>query len=258
MKKITEASIKKHLGNDSFSFEIFDSIDSTNSYARKLLTESCNNHVIISDMQIAGRGRQGRSFYSPRNNGIYMSIILNVNKNFSEHDLFTIVVATIVLDAIEKVSGLECKIKWVNDIFVDRKKICGILCENVLSDDATFIEHIIVGIGINVASVEDFPKELSGVAGAMGLDIDRNLLISEILKEIYGFTASYEIEKYLPRYKEKSLVIDKKISFKRNETEYTGKVISINDKGHLIVDIGAEMIELKSGEIRLFIENVEE
>lgn len=255
MKKITEASIKKHLGNDAFSFEIFDTIDSTNSYARKVL---CDKHVVISDMQTAGRGRQGREFYSPKDNGIYMSVVLGVNKTFSELDLFTVAIATITCNAIEKNTGLDCKIKWVNDIFIKRKKVCGILCENIMSEDGTKIEYIIVGIGINVASVECFPEELSGIAGAIETDIDRNLLISEILKEIYGFSASYEFDKYLSDYRDKSLVIDKKISFVRNEIEYSGKVVSINDKGNLVVDTGADMIVLKSGEIRLYIENVED
>ena len=253
MIKITEENIKKHLCCNSYEFEIFDKIDSTNTYARNVLKDG---KVIISDMQKNGRGRMGRSFYSPEDNGIYMSIVLKVDKEYSDLDLFTVAIASITLSAIEKVTGKNCFVKWVNDIFLNDKKVSGILCENVLSKDGKKIEYIIIGIGINVKSVKDFPMDLKDIAGCIE-EIDRNVLIAEILKGTQTLRKDFNLKKYLKLYKEKSMVINKNISFFLNSKEYSGKVEDINDKGNLVVRIpNGDIKIIKSGEIRLNLNDI--
>lgn len=253
MIKITEENIKKHLCCNSYEFEIFDKIDSTNTYARNVLKDG---KVIISDMQKNGRGRMGRSFYSPEDNGIYMSIVLKVDKEYSDLDLFTVAIASITLSAIEKVTGKNCFVKWVNDIFLNDKKVSGILCENVLSKDGKKIEYIIIGIGINVKSVKDFPMDLKDIAGCIE-EIDRNILIAEILKGTQTLRKDFNLKKYLKLYKEKSMVINKNISFFLNSKEYSGKVEDINDKGNLVVRIpNGDIKIIKSGEIRLNLNDI--
>lgn len=253
MIKITEENIKKHLCCNSYEFEIFDKIDSTNTYARNVLKDG---KVIISDMQKNGRGRMGRNFYSPEDNGIYMSIVLKVDKEYSDLDLFTVAIASITISAIEKVTGKNCFVKWVNDIFLNDKKVSGILCENVLSKDGKKIEYIIIGIGINVKSVKDFPMDLKDIAGCIE-EIDRNILIAEILKGTQTLRKDFNLKKYLKLYKEKSMVINKNISFFLNSKEYSGKVEDINDKGNLVVRIpNGDIKIIKSGEIRLNLNDI--
>ena len=253
MIKITEENIKKHLCCNSYEFEIFDKIDSTNTYARNVLKDG---KVIISDMQKNGRGRMGRNFYSPEDNGIYMSVVLKVDKEYSDLDLFTIAIASITLSAIEKVTGKNCFVKWVNDIFLNDKKVSGILCENVLSKDGKKIEYIIIGIGINVKSVKDFPMDLKDIAGCIE-EIDRNVLIAEILKGTQTLRKDFNLKKYLKLYKEKSMVINKNISFFLNSKEYSGKVEDINEKGNLVVRIpNGDIKIIKSGEIRLNLNDI--
>lgn len=253
MIKITEENIKKHLCCNSYEFEIFDKIDSTNTYARNVLKDG---KVIISDMQKNGRGRMGRNFYSPEDNGIYMSVVLKVNKEYSDLDLFTVAIASITLSAIEKVTGKNCFVKWVNDIFLNDKKVSGILCENVLSKDGKKIEYIIIGIGINVKSVKDFPMDLKDIAGCIE-EIDRNILIAEILKGTQTLRKDFNLKKYLKLYKEKSMVINKNISFFLNSKEYSGKVEDINEKGNLVVRIpNGDIKIIKSGEIRLNLNDI--
>lgn len=248
MIKITEENIKKNLSCDFFEFEIFEKIDSTNTYARNVLKDG---KVIISDMQTNGRGRMGRNFHSPSDNGIYMSVVLKADKEYSELDLFTVAIASITLSAIEKVTDKKCVIKWVNDIFYNNKKVSGILCENILSKDGKRIEYIIIGIGINVKSVEDFPSDLKDIAGCID-EIDRNVLIAEILEDIETLRKDFDLKKYLGFYKEKSIVINKNISFCIDSKEYRGTVESINDLGNLVVRLqNGEIKIIKSGEIRL-------
>lgn len=253
MIKITEENIKKHLSLNSYQFEIFEEIDSTNTYAKSVLKDGM---IIISDMQKNGRGRMGRSFYSPSDNGIYMSVVLKADKEYSQMDLFTVAIASITLSSIEKVTNKKCMIKWVNDIFLNNKKVSGILCENILSKDGKRVEYVIVGIGINVKSVADFPKELEEIAGCID-EIDRNVLIAEILKGIDDLKKDYNLKQYLEFYKEKSLVINKTISFYINSIEYKGKVETINDSGNLVVRLEDNDVKIiKSGEIRLNLSDI--
>ena len=198
----------------------------------------------------------GRNFYSPEDNGIYMSIVLKVDKEYSDLDLFTVAIASITLSAIEKVTGKNCFVKWVNDIFLNDKKVSGILCENVLSKDGKKIEYIIIGIGINVKSVKDFPMDLKDIAGCIE-EIDRNVLIAEILKGTQTLRKDFNLKKYLKLYKEKSMVINKNVSFFLNSKEYSGKVEDINDKGNLVVRIpNGDIKIIKSGEIRLNLNDI--
>ena len=260
MIKITEDAIIKHLGNKNYTFEIFDKIDSTNLYARNIISSDANNKVIIANMQTNGRGRMGRFFYSPSDNGIYMSVILKVSKPYSELELFTIAIASITHMAIKKTAGINCGIKWVNDIFLGNKKICGILCESIHSTDKKNVEYIIAGIGINVYNDNVFPDDLKDIAGAINnKSIDRNEIIAEILKEIDGLTTHFDLSSYLDYYKENSIIINKYITFLKDNKEHRGKVIDINNKGNLIVitDSGEKLV-LNSGEIRIDINNVKD
>ena len=250
-KNINE--IKYHLGNSSEKFNIiyFDEIDSTNSFGKRECEKLCHNTVIIADKQTNGRGRQGRSFHSPRNNGIYMSII--AKKEFLPKDisLITIAVASCVCRAIEKLYNIKVGIKWVNDIFVNSKKICGILCENAL-------DSIIIGIGVNTGSTDDFPDELKGIAGALNIDSEeKNRLISEILNEFLKLDSENYYKKDLEYYREKSIVLGRNIMYIKNGEEKKAYVREINEKGNLVVinEKGEESVIL-SGEIRLGIDNI--
>ncbi len=259
MIEITSDRITEYLGENSFSFKIFDVIDSTNSYAKNNIGENISNCVIIADKQTNGRGRCGRDFYSPADNGIYMSVVIRVDKIFSDIELLTIATAAITHYAIEKVTGKKCEIKWVNDIYLNQKKICGILCENILGKNTSVVEYVIIGIGINVKTTDDFPQELTDIAGSLSMeDIDRNVLIAEILKGIREFSTNFDFDRYLSYYKEHSMVMGKTIKFEQNSQEFFGKVIDINSSGHLIVELkDKSVMALKSGEIRIGKKDIE-
>ena len=253
MIEITSDRITEYLGENLFSFKIFDVIESTNSYAKKNIDNNISDCVIIADRQTDGRGRCGRKFYSPADNGIYMSAVIKIDKIFSDIEPLTIAVAAVTHRAIEKVTGKKCEIKWVNDIYFDGKKICGILCENILRKNTAIVERVIIGIGINLKTTEDFPEELYDIAGALSMEnIDRNLLIAEILKGIKEFSSLFVFDKYLSYYKEHSMVLGKMINFDKNNHKYSGKVIDINSSGNLIVELFDKTLTvLKSGEVRI-------
>ena len=259
MEKITQTKIKNYIDDLPYTFEIFESIDSTNTYAKKIIvSESIDKKVIIAESQTKGRGRVGREFYSPANNGIYMSIILKTDSFFSDINLLTVAVAVATLKAIEKVTGLKSAIKWVNDIFINNKKICGILCENIIDYKSGKISHSVIGIGINVKTTDFFPENIKNIAGAlMTEELDRNELIAEILKNIYNISQSVDFAEYLEDYLKESLVLHKNISFNKDGCEYIGKVVNITDSGNLEVELkDKRVIIIKSGVIRLDINSI--
>ena len=244
--------IKFYLGKlkKEFSIKTFRSINSTNTYLKMNADSHPDKTVVIAESQTEGRGRTGRTFHSPADNGIYMSMLIKKH-SLNDVTLLTVGAAVSVMKAIRKVCGIETSVKWVNDIFYGDKKICGILTE--LSGD-----NIIIGIGINLKSVEKFPGELKDIAGALGVNISvRNKLIASVIKEIKNNILCGNLRETFEYYKEKSLVLSRNITFEKDGKNYTGYVCDINENGNLIVRVDDEEMIIHSGEIRLSFENIE-
>lgn len=221
-------------GSMADRIHVFKSIDSTNLTAKKMALDGAPaGTVVIAEEQTKGRGRMGRSFYSPPAGGIYMSFILAPRFDTSKSVLITTAASVAVCKAIEEATGISCRIKWVNDIYKDEKKICGILTEAVTDFESGHIEYIVLGIGINYNTPKSaFPKEISGVAGSLFEDapIDanskdacntalheiakqstRNRLIAEVINQILAINERLESRDFIPEYKRRSFVLGKEI-----------------------------------------------
>ncbi|MCR5400077.1 MAG: biotin--[acetyl-CoA-carboxylase] ligase [Treponema sp.] len=161
--------------------QVFEEIDSTNSYAKRFLSEAGNlrdsegnlteagknlsNSICIAEKQTAGRGRLGRTFYSPEKNGVYISMIYAPRGGIKNPALVTALAALAVKRAINKLYNLNVQIKWINDIFYNGRKLCGILAEGITNFESGLIEAAVVGIGLNVYSNfgEGIPEEVRRV-----------------------------------------------------------------------------------------------
>lgn len=238
---------------------VFDKIRSTSTYAKqKAIAEECQHgDVVIANEQFAGRGRLGRTFYSPSNGGIYMSFVLKPNMSISDATVFTVTAAVAVCVAIEKVTGIKPMIKWVNDVFIDGKKVCGILSEAVSNFENQMVESVVVGIGVNVKDC-DFPDEIKNVATAIGQKgVLRNKLVAEIVNSFMKFSDNLDKEWIINEYKARSLVIDKEIVYIQGEKECKAIVLDINNDGNLVVkNQENQVIVLKSGEISIGSKNI--
>lgn len=146
----------------------FETITSTNTELKKLGEEGApEGTVLVANEQTAGKGRQGRSFYSPKDTGIYMSILLRPGEAGVDALFITTAAGIAVAEAIREVSGIPAGIKWVNDVYINDKKVCGILAEASLTEKAE-LKYVVLGIGINVSTKdEDFPEEIGGVASSI-------------------------------------------------------------------------------------------
>ena len=152
------------------TYLIYDILDSTNLQAKRLVLDERkpvgNGTVVIARQQTAGRGRLGRGFFSPEE-GLYLSIIIKPEFDPDRSTLVTVAAAVAVADAIEEVCSCEAKIKWVNDVYVGNRKVCGILTEATTDFESGNIDSLVIGIGINT-STAGFPEELLPIAGAVG------------------------------------------------------------------------------------------
>lgn len=230
---------------------IFDSIDSTNTFAKKLADSNAKDWtLIIAKSQTGGRGRFERSFYSPTG-GLYMSFIIHPTLNLSETNLITMNAAISVCDAVKKYFNLELGIKWVNDLFLQDKKVVGILTEAAIDFETKAFKYLIVGIGINL-KLDFVPAELSHLITDLNVEesFDKNLLVTEILNNFHNNLSKTKTE--LARaYRLRSIVLNEEVSIS-GSFNGTAIVKEITDDGELIVITNnQEVLKLNSGEISL-------
>jgi len=228
------------------------SIGSTSVAAKEMAcTGAEHGTIVIADHQTAGRGRHGRSFHSPGARGIYMRLILDPARlGLSKPTLVTAFAAVAVCEAIEAVCAKTPQIKWVNDIFLDEKKICGILTEVIR-------EWIVVGIGINFSTAEaEFPKDLRQVARAIfpcgNPPVSRNQLVGEVISRMLVPAYPYIEENLLEKYKQRLMMLGKKILVTGSGQPYEAIALDIDDTGSLIVRKNTgEVVSLSSGEVSI-------
>lgn len=241
-----------------FKLEYHRCIDSTNNRARDLAENNADDWtVVLAGEQTAGRGRMGRSFYSPSSSGIYMSIVVRPRCDVKHANMLTIAAAAAVAESIEAVLGVTVNIKWVNDLFVTGRKVCGILTEASVGVEEQTLRYAVVGIGINVAPPEDgFPEALDHVAtsilqSAPDTEI-RNRLVAKILTRFKPYADNLLLREYLPVYRERLIVIGKNVTLHRGRDIEEVFVRELTDDGTLVVETkdGLQK-EIASGEVSL-------
>ena len=254
---LTVEAVSANLPDSCISCEIlvFDSIDSTNDEAkRRAAAGAKHGTLILANTQTAGRGRQGRSFFSPPDTGLYMSLILRPWAEISHPQLITVAAAVSVCRAIERQSNLKPEIKWVNDILLGGKKACGILTEAVTSMESGNIDQIIVGIGINCKDPEgSFPKELSDVATALETpELRRSLLCAEIAGGIIEFFEKLDSPALLDEYRARCNMTGKSVSFMHGGEKKNAIVRGIDSDCRLELELeNGDSLTLASGEVSL-------
>lgn len=253
MNKINEFSIKEHLQKkyQNFNFQIFDTIDSTNIYAKKIVKKLTKNTIIISNSQTNGQGKFGKKFYSPANTGLYMTIVLKESIETLKVFSITFLCALAVCKTIEKLTDIKPKIKWINDIFVNGKKCCGILTECETNFKTNISTNIIAGIGININTVK-FPKDLKDIAVSLQQNnINKNQMIAEIINNFFKFYTNLNIKQVIEKYKKYCFVLGKDICYTKENIKHIAKALDINDSGNLIVkDINGNLQTLEYEEIK--------
>ncbi len=257
--KLLPKEIERLLLNNSIAKEIiyFNSIDSTNNYAKKEANKLEHGTIILAEQQIAGRGRRGREWLSPRGTGIWMSLVLKPDIPPREGIKMTQIAAAAVCESIRNLTGLDALIKWPNDLVINNKKVCGILTE--MAGELNEINYIVVGIGINV-NMKNFPDEIKTIATSLFIEsdkkIDRKDLVVNILKkfeELYKqYIKNLDLDETLSIIRRHSAILGKNIRIIQGKLEIKAKAVDINEEGLLLVEMEDGNKELiSSGEVSI-------
>lgn len=261
---ITAAGIKKYLkAPESFNINIYGELDSTNNQLKKDVSSGApEGTVVIAERQNGGRGRLGRKFFSPPHGGIYMSILLRPLLSYPEllpadAVMITSAAAVAVCRGIEEVTSKPVQIKWVNDVYYQNKKICGILTEGAVSLEANGFDYIIVGIGINVLGCE-LPEELKNIVGSLYDPRDqeytnriRHRIAASVLEHFFDIYRN-GLRTFVPEYRRRSLILGKDINVIRGDIIRPGKAIGVNDDCSLLVRFdNGETENISSGEVSI-------
>ena len=245
---------------------VFDKIGSTNDYAKEIADLSCP-HIILADEQTKGRGRMGRSFYSPPAAGLYMSVVFRPDFEISKAMLITTISALAVCQAFEEVAGVGPKIKWVNDIYLNGRKVCGILTEAESNLETGTIDKIIIGIGVNCFS-QVFPEEIKDKAAFIEdpkKEFSRSQLAAAIIDKLFSLINNFDKRRILMEYKSRSMILGQQVLLygssysARPEHGGTGvkaRAIDIDENGGLVVEYmegrhAREMDTITSGEVTI-------
>ena len=244
------ASLEKAIGEGAPKLYVAACIDSTNEQGKRMASAGERDTVLIAAAeQTAGRGRMGRSFYSPNETGVYFSILFTVEHPLQNAVSLTGATAVAVMRAIRAKTGEQCRIKWVNDLYLNEKKVCGILAE-ALSGLEAGKQQVILGIGINL-STQVFPEELVDKAGSLqGKETTRTELIAAIWKELSPFLQNFEDRSWLADYRTHSMVIGRSIEWRERDCVSRGSAVDVNRDGELLVkDVDGKDHVLRTGEI---------
>lgn len=282
--EVTEEEIRAYLParyRDN-SLYVYDVIDSTNDLARRIavgaapqeepaegegnasdrgLPPRIHGTAVLALQQTAGKGRLGRSFFSPKE-GIYLSIIVKPDFDISKAVLVTIAAASAVAEAIDETCGQadRARIKWVNDVYLEGKKVCGILTEGITDFESGQIDHLVIGIGINT-SLEGFPKDLLETAGAVTGTYSRSELAAGIIRRVLDYMEKIEDRPFLEDYRARSILIGQNVRVfkgtyrKDPDHDLTGRparVLGIDDNGGLqVIYTDGSQETLTTGEVTI-------
>lgn len=215
---LSAEGIRRHLRHPDIRPQVFPVLSSTNTVLKTMAAEDAPaGTAVLAAEQTAGRGRLGRSFFSPPAGGLYLSLLLRPDLSPGDAPRLTSCAAVAVAEAVEELSGRATGIKWVNDVYMDRRKICGILTEAGMDLETSRVSYVVVGIGINLRTPEGgFPEEIRNIAGAAfdGLSVPdlRNRLAALVLDKLTDYASDPFSDTLFESYQARSLVPGRRIT----------------------------------------------
>ena len=248
--------LEKDLLDSNIEVFISQSTGSTNDDAKNFLSEQSSLLSIhTSEQQIAGKGRNGKKWISPKGKNIYLSIGWLSNLKYSQLDGLSLAIGTILASSLNKFTQNKVGIKWPNDLLIEKKKISGILIETI---DLNNQVGVVIGIGINVHMSKEEGKEIDQSWIALDEVTDsinnRNEIIGDIVNKVFQLTSIFTNEgfkAYKLDYESLDLLTGKRCSINIEGIDKTIEVLGVNDKGEMLVKEGSEYLTLRYGEVSI-------
>lgn len=250
---LNQKEIEKNISS-FYHIDVVDETGSTNDVLKEKASVLPEGSVLIANQQTRGRGRNNRSFFSPGQNGIYLSIMLKPDLDFRQVMKITCATAVALAESIRHCYDCPAGIKWVNDILIDSKKVAGILCEASFEFNTQKTDYVVVGVGINVHSYA-FPPELKDIAGCIE-DFStehhsRNDLIADFLNRFLAYYQGLHKNTFLQPYRQMSCILGRTVTVIEPDQRYTAQAVGIDEDGHLIIQKGGSTYPLSSAEIHI-------
>lgn len=255
---LSPASIERFLPDGHpFGITVRKRVDSTNAEARRRALEGApEGAVVVAEEQTAGRGRLGRTFYSPAGAGVYLSVVLRPRLQADAAQYLTCAAAVSCAQAIEAVTGEEALIKWVNDIFCRGRKVAGILTEGVVDMESGRFEHAVLGIGVNVKPPTDgFPHDIADVAGAVLGDHTgaiRCELAAAILARFWDVYRRMEDPALYDEYRRRCFLLGQPLVVRQGASRVRARAVDLTPDFKLVIELpDKSRRELPYGEVTI-------
>ncbi|MBP1759013.1 MAG: hypothetical protein H6Q61_1262 [Firmicutes bacterium] len=256
---LSPQSIRPYLHHNELNLLVYPEVTSTNTLAKQMAEEGApEGTVILAETQTAGRGRRDHSFHSPPGGGIYMSMILRPAFSAQDSLCITTCAAVAVARAIENISGVDARIKWVNDVFCHGKKVCGIATEASIDLESGGLHHAVLGIGINVfPGPEPLPTALAEIvttvfpAAPQGADV-RSQLAAEVLNQFLSEYPRLTEKRFFQDYRARSMLLGQPINILRRGETIPALALDLDRDFGLLVRLADGREEtLSSGEVSI-------
>ncbi len=258
--RVSVPEIRRWLRTETIGarMELHRTLDSTNTRAKAIAaTGAPHGYLVIAESQTGGKGRRGRTFYSPEHTGVYITFVLRPKLLAERAVMITSMAAVAVARAIETVADVDVRIKWVNDLYINGRKTCGILCEASMDFESGQLEYAVLGIGINVSPMR-FPPELGDIATSIGNEcghqVSRSRLIAEICNQLEALYGQLDTCEFMAESRKRSNVIGHDVLVLRGDERFTARALDIDDRGCLVIRTDAGVRRVDSGEVSLKLE----
>ena len=243
-------NIEKMLLKKKFYLKHYENIDSTMIEIKNIFNKKKDKYFIIADSQTKGIGRRGRKWHSPKGN-VYFSLIKKMSVKTEDHFIYNAAATLSICEIIDSVCGIKSKIKWPNDILVNKKKISGIITEIINHNNINFI---ILGVGINLISSPNIKEYKTTHINTFNKKIDRNIIIERFIKNFFQKLDLIKKNKYnyiKIKYKNKLLYLNEIIGLEidNKPTKISGEFMDINYDGSMIVKIDGSKKQIYSARI---------
>ncbi|HIW75456.1 MULTISPECIES: biotin--[acetyl-CoA-carboxylase] ligase [Gordonibacter] len=238
-----------------FTISVRKRVDSTNAEARRRALEGApEGTVVVAEEQTAGRGRRGKSFFSPAETGLYLSVLLRPSLAADQAHYLTCAAAVAGARAIEHVTGRAVLIKWVNDLYCDGRKVAGILTEGVVDMESGLLDHAVLGIGINVKPPhEGFPTTLDDTAGTVcdeQVGAIRSELAAAVLQHFWSLYQQKDSQPFYEEYRKRCFLIGQNVVVTRNNSRVRARAVDLTHDFKLVVELpNKTRLELPYGEV---------
>lgn len=258
---LSAAGITTELTTHSMArrLQVLSEVDSTNTYIKQFAAQMPDGFAVVADSQTAGRGRLGRSFLSPPGSGVYISILLHPQLPLERINMITVGAAVAMCEAIQETAGFTPDIKWVNDVLMHGKKLCGILTEAAVEAESGQLSYAVVGVGVNIRQPEGgMPEDLRDIAGCLEdfspHPVRRNAFTASFfnhMESCYQCILSGDTAALIDRYRAFIHFLGQPITVIGQDARSSAVAVGINQQGHLIIEQNGQRSTLFAGEISI-------